>query len=343
MRIAIMIFAAVVLFTVPVVAVSHPAYDLTLPGIELRPGVTVDLHATVFVNESHACTGNVALAIHGMLHTGASWDRMATALFEDNPAGRKICKVVALDMPGRGGSGAPTNLMFGAVSLQDYVTAVLGALDQLKALHVQPDTVFAHSLGGLIVQLAQQRLIAQGRDLRGAYGIKDVVLLASGTPKQVTCYAIDSGMLVQIVMGFAQVNPLAGTVSISDSVWAWMFFAPDPGNPTLVVPGAPTPDEVAAGHYNAAEPLALVGVLMDRPGVDTGIFATAHGTSLTLVSYQQDVMIQPGESLALYTYLTGDDIGTRFVLVPGSDAVHDTHISNPALLLQSIAAVVRLP
>ncbi len=343
MRTIITVVAALALCTQLVVAAPHRSYDLTLPGIELRPGVTVDLHATVFINESHACNGDVALAIHGMLHTGASWNRLVTSLFEDNPAGRKICQVVALDMPGRGGSGVPTNLWFGAVSLQDYVTAVLNALDQLKALHVQPDTVFAHSLGGLIVQQAQQHLIAQGTDLRSAYGIKDVVLLASATPKQVPCYAIDSGTLTGIVMGFAQVDPLAGTVGISDSVWAWMFFAPDPMNPSLVVPGAPTPEEVADGHYNAAEPLALVSVLMDRPGVDARIFAAAHGTALTVVTYNQDVVIQPSESLALYTYLTGDDMGSGFVLVPGSEAVHDTHVSNPGLLLQSIAAVVRLP
>lgn len=343
MRIATLVLAALTVFAAVAVAAPHSTYDLTLPAIELRPSVTVDLHAAVFVNEWHPCNGNVALAIHGMLHTGASWDRLVASLFVDNPAGRKICRVVALDMPGHGGSGMPTDLWFGAVTLQDYVTAVLGALDQLKALDVRPDTVFAHSLGGLIVQLAQQRLISQGTNLREAYGVKDVVLLAAATPKQVPVYSIDSGMLTQIVMSFAQINPPAGTVGISDAVWAWMFFAPDPTNLSLVVPGAPTPAEVATGHYNSSEPLAVVGVLTDRPGVDPGVFAAVHGSALTLVTYQQDVVIRPAESLALYSYLTGDDTSSRFVLVPGSEAIHDTHISNPALLLQSIAAVVRLP
>ncbi len=326
-----------------VVPAPHRSYNLILPEIQLRPGVTVDLHAAVFVNESHPCNGNVAIAIHGMLHSAATWERMVASLFDDNPAGRKICRVVALDMPGHGASGLPGNFWFGALTVEDYVTAMLRALDQINAVNIRPDTVFAHSFGGLIVQLAQQRLLSQGTNLRQAYGVKDVVLLASGAPKQVPVYAIDSGMLTQTVMSFAQVDFIAGTVSISDSVWAWLFFAPNPADPSFVVPGAPTPAEVMAGHYNAPEPLAVNSALMDRPGVDAAIFAPPHGTALTLVTYQQDVVIRPEESLALYFYLTGDDTSSGFVLVPSSEAVHDTHISNPALLLQSIAAVVRVP
>ena len=51
---------------------------------------------------------------------------------------------MALDMPGRGGSTVPANLWFGVVTPEDCATAILGALDQLRALHIQPDTVFAH-------------------------------------------------------------------------------------------------------------------------------------------------------------------------------------------------------
>ncbi len=324
-------------------AITHHSYDLMLSNIELRPGVTVDLHAAVFIDESHPCEGNVAFAIHGLMHTAASWERLAASLFDNNPAGRKFCRIVALDMPGRGGSGVPTNLWFGAVTPEDYATAILGALDQLRALHIQPDTVFAHSMGGLLVQMAQQRLIARGTDLRNAYGVKDVVLLASAPPKQIPVYSVDSGMLTQILMSFAQVNPIAGTAGISDIVWAWIFFAPDPTNPFLVVPGAPTPAEVTAGHYNASEPLAFIGALSDRPEIDQGVFASGHKTALTLVTYEQDITIRPDESRALYKYLTSDETGERFVLVPGYEALHDTHISNPKLLLESIAASVRVP
>jgi pimeloyl-ACP methyl ester carboxylesterase len=343
MKTVILVLPLLAAFAAPIAASSHGNYDLTLPGIQLRPGVTVDLHAAVFVDDSHPCNGNVALAIHGLMHTAATWSRMVTSLFDDNPAGRKFCRVVALDMPGRGGSGVPANLWFGEVTPGDYVSAILGALDQLRALHIQVDTVFAHSAGGLLVQMAQQRLLARGTDLRNAYGVKDAVLLASATPKQIPVYSIDSGMLTQIMMSFAQVNPIAGTAGIPDSVWAWMFFAPDPTNPSIVVPGAPPLAEVTANHYNASEPLAFIGALTNRAPIDAGVFAPAHKTALTVVSYEKDITIRPDESRALYTYLTGDETGERVVLVPGYEALHDTHISNPALLLQSIAAVVRMP
>ena len=323
---------------------AHHSYDLTLRGIDIRPGVTLDLHAAVFVDESHACEGNVALAVHGMMHTAATWDRMVAALFDDNPAGRKICRVVALDMPGRGGSTVPANLWFGDVTPEDYDTAILGALDQLRALHIQPDTVFAHSAGGLLVQIAQQRLLERGTDLRNAYGVKDVVLLASATPKQIPVYVIDSGLFAQTVMSFAQVDQIVGTLAIPDSVWAWLFFAPNPTtNPSLVVPGAPTPAEVAARHYNAAEPFGFLTGLANPAAIDAGIFAPAHQTVLSVVAYERDITFRPDEERALYRYLTGDETGERFVVVPGYEAVHETHITNPALLLRCLASSVRIP
>jgi len=41
--------------------------------------------------------------------------------------------------------------------------------------------------------------------------------------------------------------------------------------------------------------------------------------------------------------LTGDETDERFVFVPGDEAVHDTHVSNPALLLRYLASSVRIP
>ena len=345
MRTVLVVFVIALLgpFAGPAVAASHISYDLTLPGIDLRPGVTADLHATVFVNRTHPCNGSVALTIHGLLHTAATWEPFVASLFEDNPAGRKLCRVVALDMPGRGGSVVHNLPWFGAVTLDDYVAGALGALGQLNGLNIRPSVIFGHSLGGLIVQLMQQRLISEGTDLRSAFGVKDVVLLASATPQQVPTWAIDSGMLNQLMGALVQVDPLAGTAQISDSDWAWLFFAPNPADPLLVVPGAPTPADVAARHYNSPEPLAFLGVLMNRPGVDAGIFGTSHETALTVVSLEHDFLLMPDEASALSAYLIGEDTAARTVLVPGFEAVHDTHVSNAALVLRSIAAALRFP
>ncbi len=344
-KVTLVFLVAIVAFAgaAPASAGPHSSYDLTLPAIELRPGMTADLHVMVFVNEPHPCSGNVALAVHGMFHTAATWKPLVDALFEDNPAGRKMCAVVALDMPGRGGTVVHGLPWFGAVTLDDYVTAILGALDSLKTFNIRPDTVFAHSLGGLMVQVMQQRLIDQGTDLRTAYGVKDVVLLASGTPRQVPSYAIDSGMLNQIVGSLGIIDPVTGTAGIPDSAWSWLFFAPDVATPWLVVPGAPTPADVAARHYNAVEPLGFLATVMNRPGVAAAVFAASHRTALIVVGYDHDPVLLPSEARALYAYLTGDAPTDRLVLVSASDAVHDTHISNPILVLQSIAAVVRLP
>jgi hypothetical protein len=104
MRTVLVVFVVALLGPLahPAGAASHSSYELTLPGVDLRPGtgITADLHATVFVNRAHPCNGSVALTIHGLLHTAATWEPFVASLFEENPAGRKLCRVVALDMPG---------------------------------------------------------------------------------------------------------------------------------------------------------------------------------------------------------------------------------------------------
>ena len=100
---------------------------------------------------------------------------------------------------------------------------------------------------------------------------------------------------------------------------------------------------MAARHYNAAEPFGFLTGLANPAAIDAGIFAPAHQTVLSVVAYEQDLIFRPDEERALYRYLTGDETDERFVVVPSYEAVHETHISNPALLLRCLASSVRIP
>jgi pimeloyl-ACP methyl ester carboxylesterase len=271
-----------------------------------------------------------------MLHTANTWDRFAEALFEDNPAGRKMCRIVALNMPGHGGSSLPAGVLFGELTIDDYASALLGTLDRLADLDVRPDTLFGHSLGGLVIQVAQHRQLSQGTNLRDAYGIKNAVLLAPATPLEVP--ASNLPLLASMMAPFITWSPTLGShLAVPDFIWASMLFTNYFGE---LVTGAPTAAEAAARGYIAPAPLA---VALGSVSIAPGTFAREHKTTLQIVSYAHDPAILPHESLLLYQHLTGDSSGSGYAAVMGSQAVHELHISNPRLLLESIAGKIRFP
>jgi hypothetical protein len=46
--------------------------------------------------------------------------------------------------------------------------------------------------------------------------------------------------------------------------------------------------------------------------------------------------------MQFYVHLTADPIGTRIVPVEGVNALHDTHVSSPRLVLDTMGALVRV-
>jgi pimeloyl-ACP methyl ester carboxylesterase len=333
---------------------NHRSYDITLAGVELRPGVAADLQVKVYVNTGHPCASNTILGIHGMAQTAATWEPFVNELFADNPAGRKVCRFVAINLPGHGGSGLPTGgPAFGDLAIQDYVAATLGAMDRLDDFGLRPHTLIGHSLGGLVVQMTQQALADRGTTLRRAYGVKNVVLLASALPGSLPWPSFDSNPLVGMLAGFGTWSPDLGVYldipyeptsvpGFPEPVlpWQMMLFMT---RSYALVPGTPMPSDVAAKGYHAFVPGTVAWQMQHRPLVEAGIFGRDRGTSLSLVTYEQDPLLTLPEVQELYAYLTGDGGATGVAFVMGSYAVHNTHMSDPALLLWSVACAVRLP
>ncbi len=323
-------------------------YDILIPGIELRPGVEVDIHVKVYVNEDFPCRRTL-FAVHGFVHTAATWGPLAEALFDDNsrsprPSGPVACRVAAIDLPGRGGSSLPTNLAYGDLVLDDHVSAVLGTLDALRDEGVRPGKIVGHSQGGLLIQMAQQRLIDQGSDLRSRFQIRGAVLLASVGSAEIPWFFVDSGAGGQIIAQFLTVDPVLGAViSIPDVVFPGLFFTDLAG---VAAPGTPTPGEVTALGYNAPEPLLatlnLVGAApFSRPSIAAGIFGRQHRTRLAIATFDQDILIRPEENALLYEHLTGDATLRRLVAVTGPGTVHDLHLADPAGLLAATSGTIR--
>jgi pimeloyl-ACP methyl ester carboxylesterase len=320
-------------------------YQVSIEGVEIWPGVEVDLQVTVFVNQNVPCQSpkRTVLAIHGLTHTAASWQPFAEQLFEKHQ-GPVPCRVVAVDLPGRGGSGVPDvpgEPLYGDMLLDDFVTVLLQAMDRLPALGLRSTSIVAHSQGALLVQMAQQRLIESGATLRSEHGITRALFLAASPPADLPWF------FATIAFGFFEpflvLDPQLGLViAIPDDAWPFFYFTNLAGTP---VSNFPSPAEVAT--YNAIEPTAssaqLIGltdeegnVLVPRPVVAPGIFADPYGTELFMVVGEQDVLINWQENAVLYGFLTGDTELERFVVAPGPEAVHGLHISDPAAVVAAL-------
>jgi pimeloyl-ACP methyl ester carboxylesterase len=322
---------------------GHMAPDLYLEGIILRPGVTVDIHARVFVNPVHPSRGVTVLALHGLGHAANSWMPFADSLFTHNPAGRKVGYVVAINMPGQGLSGDPEGMPLGDVTLDDYATILLRCLEVLPDHKIHPRTLLGHSLGGLVIQMAQQRLVEQGTSLRRAFNVDDVMLLGTAAPSAVPT---DNSYWVSVIemcngFGWTEVPFPAFAVDWRESG----LFSNAYGE---LIPGTPTFEGIVENGYIAAEPLAVLKQLtgyppFESPEVDRGVFGPRCRTTLKIIAYEQDWFADAFTLQQGYEYLTGDSDLTQFLIVPGDNTAHDLHIADPGYLLESIAGQMTFP
>lgn len=310
--------------------------DVTLPAVQMRPGVTADIHVRLYRSDDPACVGRTVLLVHGFAHTAASWESFARRALATGLGGQTVCTFAAFDLPGHGASGPVVGgPKYGNLRLSDDTAVLLGVLPRLAALGVAPDAVMAHSRGGLIVQLAQKALLKSGSSF-ARLGVADVILLSSVGPRQIPWEFVDSGEAYPILLRYVRWNRELGLhVSIPDAQWPGVFFLDLTG--AVVAP--PSPADVA--RFNAKEPsfssLQLVGLGLPRPGVPAGAFAPELGTRLTVIGLENDTIIRPSEQVLLYEHLTGTPAGFAVITVRGGTAVHDMYIADPDALLAALA------
>jgi pimeloyl-ACP methyl ester carboxylesterase len=299
-----------------------PGEDIVFTDISLRPGVEVDLHLRVFGRVDKACQ----VAVHGFIHTAASWQRYAEAIGG--------C-VLALDLPGRGGSSLPRGLLYGDLLLEDHVTGILAVLERLRLeLDIEPTTLVGHSQGGLLLQMAQQRLVEQGSNLEQAHDIREVVILASAPPTGLPAELFDSGAGLGLFLSFLVEDPLAGLIiALPAELFPALIFTNSSGQ--LAV-GTPTVEEIVAQGWNApGEPLLATLQLAEgqgftRPTVDAGVFEDEP--RLRVVAFEEDLIIRASENVVLYRYLTGDEAGECLAVIGGPNSVHDMYVADPATI-----------
>jgi len=307
--------------------------------VALRPGVVSDVAVTVRTNpHHHHCKGTTIAAVHGFAHTATTWNPIVDDIFSP-PYSANLCRAALIDLPGHGRSDRPSGLIFSEVSLNDYVTAVIGALDGLEQRGIHLDAVVGHSMGGLIIEAMQARMLSQQTSLAKRYGISLAVLLSPTPAAEHPWLFAESGEAAQVISAFVINDPIEGTVvRVDPASWDFLFFT---NFAHELSPGTPSPALVVANGYISDEPLVAAAELVGLPPwsrVSAGdkSFAPEHGTLLLLVNPSQDVFNLRTETRAAHVQLTGKSSLIGVLEVDDPFAVHDMHIAQPALYLQNV-------
>lgn len=321
--------------------------DVFLKGIELRSGVTADIHLRVASDPRPGSGREAILAVHGASSTANTLMGLGKALLASTgDRSTRARRFMAIDLPGHGESAPPVGATLGDLALHDYAAAVLGTLDRLKERGIRATTLVGHSMGGGTLLQVQQRLVHRGTSLREAYGVEHVLLLAPGAwPQGIPCAIAENPQFGATLGQFQVVDPTLGSIlQFPPAVYQGMAWSKPDGS---LAANAPTPEEVAAGGWMAAESIAATANLIGAPPIpratfDPGIFGRGHGTKLDVISFQHDTLVLPAENEALYSYATGEGPEHGWTLIEGANAVHGMPINDPAGMLAALRGRVKL-
>lgn len=306
---------------------------------QLRAAASAQIKVQILENPAAVSNGKNVVVVHGLAHTGNAVKPLAQAIFADSNLKNKVSNIIVFDLPGHGGSSLPQGLLFGQMSLDDYANTFLSVLSELNELNVYVDAVVGHSMGAVIVQLAQSKLLALGADLKSDFGVNNVVLLASTMPRQLPWVLADSGLTTLLALPNIRVSPELGTyVDVPTLLWQNLWFT----NRLYLIyaPGTPSVSSIHNLGYISKEALQAAGEVIgmvgfQRASILQGAFASASGPDLRLVAFSEDRNISVGEERNLYRYLSNDPTDHKFTVVQRWDAVHDMLISAPKALISA--------
>jgi pimeloyl-ACP methyl ester carboxylesterase len=320
-------------------AFAAPAHEDVSFTVSLRTSGSASIHADVYNNPKNI--GVTILAVHGYTERGSMWQPLTNAIFADNVLGFAVKRVIAIDMPLHGGSGAPSlpsPTKFGDLLIDDNLSVVVQSIDALRQLGKGAQVIMGHSMGGLEVQAAQEALLAQNSSLakHGIFG----AILVDAVPARGTQW---TQLFAPDITPFIVTTPELGTfVSVPAALGPF-----GGGFTTLsntIAPNAPSSATFVANGWSSPEPitttLQLVGTTAPlwRPFVRQNAFALRNGTVLSVIAGSQDVLTPIVDQPILYTYLSGLPATgvTLYRPVVADDAVHSVYISNPTEVLAAL-------
>lgn len=272
--------------------------------------------------------GTDLLLLHGANHNTNVFYPLAMTLLSAGPW-TGVGQICALDLPAHGESDVPSRIGLAHLGLDHYAAVVAQVLKHTNtsegAADGVPDfeAVCGHSMGGMILQLLQTRLMAApGGEggLKEAFGIDRVMLMAATLPEGV---AWEYGTLTRSDLQAEKVPEAARMLAFSQELGLHVALPMD-----LFVQSFLTyegfDEDLEAGElpYSRADVWALSDVesltawaqlygIRPRPGapsesrphVEPGAFA--NGYHLVTVGFRMDGYIQPCEMADLHVWLDG--------------------------------------
>ena len=246
-------------------------------------------------------------------------------------------------------------MQFGDLTVEDYTAVLLGVLDQLPK-QINIESIVGHSMGGLIIQTAQNSLRSTGTSLQKEYGIKNVYLLAPSIPNPLPWSFADSvddddsdiPAILKILKSFdsslGRYLQLLSNDPVDQAtrlgIWLSIFFTDSLGK---FVEDTPSTTALEL-DYVSNEALIMTLQLLRfrgfvRPLVNPGIFNKSVQKCFRLVTFSEDLRINLlEEHQALSTFLTGNAPSANVVFIEAPDAVHDMFIVNPTEVAKAITS-----
>ncbi|EMN01646.1 alpha/beta hydrolase domain protein [Leptospira noguchii str. 2007001578] len=263
-----------------------------------------------------------------------------------------------MDLPGHGGStmtkgtaAYPSNIS--ELSVQNYEEATRALLDAMPSTMIWPDlptTIVGHSIGGLVVQLLQNKLKSQNSSLFKRYSITSTILIASDIPYPLPWSGSDVTMddpnYNQSAKAFVWNFKVEKILSYFPLVTGLFVESPDDffintkySVNGIPVTGPPPPAQVevmnvlepyhAAANIVGLDPSGQTQNAVPRIPIRNGIWS---GEDLKVVWLDKDVFFTQKETQNLANYLNPGITGVM-VTISDPEAVHGTPFSKPSLLV----------
>lgn len=306
---------------------------------QIRANATASIKTEILTNPNLPSGGRTILIHHGLAHSGNAVKPLAQKIFADATLSAKVSNIVIINLPGRNGSPLPQGVLFGDLSMVDYASIFLSVLDGLNNQNIHVDSIVGHSMGAVVVELAQNKLLAQGKDLKTDYGIENVVLMAPSIPREIPWLISDSQLSTILALPNIRFSFSMGTfVDIPTLLWQNLWFTT-----RLYVIYSPTTPSIfdiqnlgyisKEAYQASAEVIGVLGY--QRPSVGSGIFNVNKGINFRLVAFSEDRNASTSEERNLYRHVTNDPNDQRYTIVTRPDAVHDMLISSPQGLIDA--------
>ncbi|EKO60593.1 putative lysophospholipase [Leptospira kirschneri str. H2] len=293
------------------------------------------------------------LCVHGFGDNSTIYEPLAKELINKG----KARNVYILDLPGHGNStvtqgSAPLPKYASDLTLTHYSDALRALLSQMtvtegKKIH----TIVGHSLGGIVIQIAQSQLVTRGwgGNLLSSFGIENTILIASDIPSPLPWYPGDTDMsdpnsAKSLVWNFKVQKVVYFNVYPPEVVYGNFIDSPDDffiGTKYSVngvpVSGAPTSSEIPLMNNLEPYPAGANVVGLDPSGETTESRPRLsiaqniwNGFNLKVVWLDKDPFFSQSELQGLAQYLKA---GLDVITISDPEAVHGTPYSKPSLLV----------